>query len=299
MEALEIMSKEDELKLKFVMPKPECTSHIFDMESGYIGMQEVPTHIYNYETKEWDKINWKEGYNMQGEKTTPEQFKEVLGKLLKDIRETEQYKGAIYSRNGDRLHNFRKLSAMRGGKPMEACLIDLVSKHFLSLVDFIEDLEKGIDNQPEEMWDERIGDIIVYMILLKGIREERKRELEKLEGGRFPKDKEPLSIDEIVASKEEKDNKFDKYPSKRPTAYMDNELVEKEKVNKEKSFSEYDVINLYEFSVKETGKDTYSQNTCAYSQEEAEDFLSRFIGNSLQNLSLTKVTEIKVPNHAK
>jgi len=53
----------------------------------------------------------------------------------------------------------------------ELALLWLVSKHYVALVDFVDDLSIGI-HQPYERWDEKIGDIMAYMVLLDAMRRE-------------------------------------------------------------------------------------------------------------------------------
>jgi hypothetical protein len=79
-------------------------------------------------------------------------------------------KATQYAR-GDRLSNFKKIAAFRSKEPEEA-LMGLVVKHIVALDDFIQDLPER--NMPIEQWQEKIGDIINYMILLEAMVSERK-----------------------------------------------------------------------------------------------------------------------------
>jgi len=46
------------------------------------------------------------------------------------------------------------------------------TKHSISIVDMIQDLEKGIHHSMEK-WEEKIGDELNYLFLLRGMLEER------------------------------------------------------------------------------------------------------------------------------
>ena len=85
-------------------------------------------------------------------------------------------KGKEYAR-GDRLSNFKKAAILMGCTP-ERALFGFVSKHIVALSDFVGDLEKG-HVQALEQWDEKLGDIIVYMILLEALVIERHQNFKK------------------------------------------------------------------------------------------------------------------------
>jgi len=99
------------------------------------------------------------------------EFNAHVDKVKERISVTLQKKGDEYAPNSDRLQNFKD-----GGKLLketsESYLIGLVTKHYLSVIDCIHQLEIGIDTKPE-VWTEKTGDIINYMIILEAIIHER------------------------------------------------------------------------------------------------------------------------------
>jgi hypothetical protein len=95
------------------------------------------------------------------------QFDEVMRNRLQATVKTLTAKADEYAR-GDKLSNFKQIAAL-SGCTQEKALSGLVAKHIVALYDFINDLDKGV-NQPYVRWDEKIGDIIAYMILLDAMR---------------------------------------------------------------------------------------------------------------------------------
>ena len=71
----------------------------------------------------------------------------------------------------DRLSNFKRAAALQQCTP-EKSLLGFVTKHIVALYDFVDKLEAG---QVEDLlrWNEKLGDIINYMILLEGLVIER------------------------------------------------------------------------------------------------------------------------------
>lgn len=99
-----------------------------------------------------------------------EQFETIVKARLEKIHETLLSKADEYAR-GDRLSNFKKMGELLNCTP-ERALIGLVSKHYIALVDFIADLEAGV-LQSDSRWDEKIGDVMAYMVLLDAMIQER------------------------------------------------------------------------------------------------------------------------------
>ena len=99
------------------------------------------------------------------------EFLPVLNTRLQKTRDTLDGKADEYSRGGDRLSNFKQIAHLLSCTP-ERALIGLISKHIVALVDFINDLDDGTV-QPYERWDEKMGDIVAYMVLLDALIIER------------------------------------------------------------------------------------------------------------------------------
>ena len=89
---------------------------------------------------------------------------------LEMARQTLMTKTDEYAR-GDRLSNFKKVASFRDKTPEDA-LFGMVMKHIAALDDFIQDLDREV-SQPLCRWDEKVGDIIVYMLLLDALVQER------------------------------------------------------------------------------------------------------------------------------
>lgn len=101
----------------------------------------------------------------EGEEMTSEELNIIVNKRCETIKLILTEKAAQYAR-GDRLSNFKKIAAFRHKTPEEA-LMGLVVKHIVALDDFIQDLPDK--KMPIEQWEEKIGDIINYMILLEAM----------------------------------------------------------------------------------------------------------------------------------
>jgi hypothetical protein len=80
-------------------------------------------------------------------------------------------KGTEYA-DVDRLSNFKKAAGLRGGPP-ESALWGMAVKHIVSINDMINDLAYGI-YYPTCVWDEKIGDALNYLFILRAQIEERK-----------------------------------------------------------------------------------------------------------------------------
>jgi hypothetical protein len=88
-----------------------------------------------------------------------------------------ELKTGEYSRDDDRLYNFKRAAAMLRCSP-ERALLGFVTKHIVSLMDMIDDIDSG-NLADDKLWDEKIGDIILYMILLRSLIVERRSMLEE------------------------------------------------------------------------------------------------------------------------
>jgi len=91
--------------------------------------------------------------------------------MCDNLKATLLSKGVEYSYEDDRLANFYEAAAMNGCTPEEA-LWGMVTKHIIALKDFIVREANRIE-VPESQWDEKIGDIICYCILLKALRKDK------------------------------------------------------------------------------------------------------------------------------
>lgn len=89
----------------------------------------------------------------------------IIEERIEKIKSTLLIKAKEYVRNDDRLHNFN-VGARIENKSREEILHGFNLKHLISYFDMIDDIEKG--NYPSDAYvDEKLGDIINYMILLE------------------------------------------------------------------------------------------------------------------------------------
>lgn len=80
-------------------------------------------------------------------------------------------KNTEYSRGGDKLSNFKKAAGRLGCCP-ETALLGMETKHSISIVDLVQDLESGTHHAMDK-WEEKIGDELNYLFLLRALLEER------------------------------------------------------------------------------------------------------------------------------
>lgn len=98
---------------------------------------------------------------------TLDEFDAVVERRLTKIRQTLVVKGREYSRNGDRLSNFANGAALLRCTP-ERALLGYAAKQMVSVVDFVRDLDAGMERTEAE-WDEKLGDVINYLVLLEAV----------------------------------------------------------------------------------------------------------------------------------
>ena len=117
-----------------------------------------------------------------------EEFNSVVENRIRLIRETMVKKQGEYTRDGLAFHNFDKASLEFGHTPAEM-LIGMWAKHYISLLDILRDLSKmkngvlvlvdedrdsgGESKFSDAFIEEKIGDLINYLIILEGILKER------------------------------------------------------------------------------------------------------------------------------
>jgi hypothetical protein len=111
-----------------------------------------------------------------GETMNQEEFQKVVEGTIEEIKQTLIIKGKEYTTNKDRLKNFKDAGRFMDLEP-EVALLGFVAKHIIALKDFIWQLNgfEGDDSKTvtREQWLEKSGDIISYMILLRGLLKER------------------------------------------------------------------------------------------------------------------------------
>ena len=89
-------------------------------------------------------------------------FNEILISRIGKIQDTLRKKGDEYVVGGDILHSFRAAANITNTTP-ERALRGMMMKHLVSVLDIIE----SEDITPIDVVDEKLGDLINYLILLE------------------------------------------------------------------------------------------------------------------------------------
>lgn len=98
---------------------------------------------------------------------TQEKFNVFAKNFVKQTTSVLYAKGKSYALNrSDRLEHFKRAGEYLDTTPKEACLAQL-TKHLISIRDMVCTKEIG-DFSPEQ-WDEKIGDAINYLVLLRAL----------------------------------------------------------------------------------------------------------------------------------
>lgn len=95
-----------------------------------------------------------------------ERFENILSERLKKCIDTLSVKANEYATE-DRLHNFKVAAQLQNCTPITA-LAGMMAKHTVSVYDLVERQENGLV-VTKEMWDEKIGDHINYLLLLDAL----------------------------------------------------------------------------------------------------------------------------------
>jgi len=95
-------------------------------------------------------------------------FSEVVDRRIKYIEDVLKCKGSEYATNKDRLSNFKEVAHLLSCTP-ERALMGFVAKHIVALVQFVKEREECRELRDFGYWNEKIGDIINYMILLDAL----------------------------------------------------------------------------------------------------------------------------------
>lgn len=95
---------------------------------------------------------------------TEEDFEVLLKSRLKKTEVTLSHKANEYAIANDRLHNFHVAARILGTTP-ENALLGMANKHLVSVLDLI----RYPGTVTPERVDEKIGDLINYLILLEAV----------------------------------------------------------------------------------------------------------------------------------
>ena len=95
-----------------------------------------------------------------------DKFNEILDYTISKCVNTLKTKADEYATE-DRLHNFKVAAQLQNCTPVTA-LAGMMAKHTVSVYDLIQKHEQGFAVS-KNMWDEKIGDSINYLILLSAL----------------------------------------------------------------------------------------------------------------------------------
>ena len=93
-----------------------------------------------------------------------EDFNKIIHEQIERCENTLCKKADEYAVDDDRLHNFKVAAEIQKCLPTTA-LGGMMAKHTVSVYDMIRGLEEG-KSYPVELWNEKIGDSINYLLLL-------------------------------------------------------------------------------------------------------------------------------------
>lgn len=90
------------------------------------------------------------------------EFETVFERQIEQCRDTLLTKSREYATDEDKLHNFKVAAVIVQGTPEQA-LWGFLAKHLVSLSDMVH----SDDFYPTGVWDEKIGDAMNYLVLLR------------------------------------------------------------------------------------------------------------------------------------
>ena len=96
-----------------------------------------------------------------------EMFNKVTEERVKMCIDVMCKKSDEYATDNDKLHNFKVAGALQGCSDVKA-LGGMMCKHTVSVYDLINDFEHG-KNISIDLWNEKIGDSINYLLLLNAM----------------------------------------------------------------------------------------------------------------------------------
>jgi hypothetical protein len=96
-----------------------------------------------------------------------QEFDEILNFRIESIKSILTSKAKEYA-HGDRLYNFKRAAEIERATPAKS-LFGMLTKHLVSVIDMVE----GNLETPPAMVNEKIGDLINYLILLEAVFKEK------------------------------------------------------------------------------------------------------------------------------
>jgi hypothetical protein len=103
---------------------------------------------------------------------THDRWNKMIEEIFDEVRHLAKAKGGEYSGDLDRLLNFRR-NGQALDLPMETIWAVYAAKHWDAVMQYIKDLKSGKERERLESINGRIRDLIVYLLLLEAMVEER------------------------------------------------------------------------------------------------------------------------------
>jgi hypothetical protein len=100
-----------------------------------------------------------------------EDFDALLDRRIGKMQAVLRSKALEYSQADDRLHNFHAAARADGTDPAQA-LWGMALKHWVSIRDMVKQIGTTGIPPSREMVDEKIGDMVNYLVLLEAVFEE-------------------------------------------------------------------------------------------------------------------------------
>ena len=100
-----------------------------------------------------------------------QEFNELLAHLFNNSRNRLLQKSNEFSRNDDRLHHFKRAAESLRRSP-ESVLLGEAIKDWILILDMVDDLGQD-QNFALNWWEEKIGNVVNFMILLLALVRER------------------------------------------------------------------------------------------------------------------------------
>ena len=102
---------------------------------------------------------------------THKDFEKILESRLEKIKATLAAKAVEYSPGNDRLHGFKAGAQVSGRTAAQVC-VGYMTKHLVSVLDLVQSHADNVVIRADQL-DEKIGDLINYLILLEAILREK------------------------------------------------------------------------------------------------------------------------------
>lgn len=105
---------------------------------------------------------------------TQDDFMRLVDSRYRSCCQVMTRKGMEYSRNDDKLHNFKRAAKMLGVTP-EMALVGMMAKHLVSILDMVDDLQYRDSRPAPEVLAEKMNDTHNYFYLLEALLSEKSK----------------------------------------------------------------------------------------------------------------------------